>query len=147
MKENEGGNINSENNEIKFINYSNNSNKYNNDNSGTNAISLSIQNAINDNNRNLQMGQSINSFQNYPNNLNRNQPIMVNNSQNSLDYQDDGDAQSTFSLASKFEQVKDYFSNKENRDFCWNIVQMVIIGIIIAVGYLFIYYKLEYLIF
>ena len=118
-------------NENEFINYSNNSNKYNNDNSGTNAISLSIQNAINDNNRNLQMGQSINSFQNYPNNLNRNQPIMVNNSQNSLDYQDDGDAQSTFSLASKFEQVKDYFSNKENRDFCWNIVQMVIIGIII----------------
>ena len=111
-----------------YINYSNNYN--NNSNPGKNAISLSIQNAINENNPNSQMEQSINKFQNYPNNMDRRREI-ISNSQNCLDDQDDN--KSTFSFASKFDRVKDYFSNKENRDFWLTILQLVVVGIILFV--------------
>ena len=118
--------------ERMYQNYNNQNQtpKYNNDNN-LNSISLSIQNAIKDNNNNGQMTPSGINNNNYQNNRRprqTNNMSVIHESDN-----DDEDDKSNFSFTSNINRVKNYFNNKENRDFCYNILKIIIIGIILLI--------------
>ena len=113
----------------EHYNNQNQSPKYNNDNN-LNSISLSIQNAIKDNNNNSQMMQNANNNNNNYRNVRR--PMAANN-MSVIQESDDEDDKSNFSFASNINRVKEYFNNKENRDFCFNILTIIIIGLLILV--------------
>lgn len=106
------------------INY-NNTMQYNNDNNNNNknAISLSIENAIKDNNQNNKVNNS-----QYHSNIRERRAILSN--QKGEEYYEDEDVHSNFSIMTKFDKIKNYFENKENRDFCLHILQMIIVAFI-----------------
>ena len=116
--------------ESQYENY--NTNQYkNNNNNNKNVISLSIQNAINDNNT-PQIEPNTNKSQYNPIITNRKEIITYDNPK-IYEPEEDVDTHSNFSITSKFDRIKNYFENKENRDFCFNILQIIIVGIIFLV--------------
>ena len=94
----------------------------NNDN--LNSISISIRNALNNNNRNpkIQNGQNFDDSRNFENinNFKQRQKLPNSNQTSSKDIEED--AQSNFSFASNYERIKKYLNNKDNLDFLLNIL-------------------------
>jgi hypothetical protein len=121
--------------------YNNNiNNKYQNPYSNNiNPISLTIQSAVNENstNRNNQYENFRNGYNPNTNNNQRNfienrRPIIANNNRG-IQEEDDGDGESNFSFTSKFDRIKNFFNEKENRDTCFNILQFIIIAVILSI--------------
>jgi len=121
-------------------NINNINNKYQNPHGNNiNPISLTIQSAVNENSTNA-YNQYDNSRGGYnPNNINmqRNfnpnrRPILANNNRG-IQEEDDGDGESNFTFMSKFDRIKNFFNEKENRDTCFNILQFIIIAVILAI--------------
>ena len=118
--------------------YNNNiNNRYQNPHGNNiNPISLTIQNAVNENNMNDNNNQYENFKSGYnPNNMQRNlnqnrRAILANNRGTQDD--EDGDGESNFTFMSKFDRIKNFFNEKENRDTCFNILQFIIIAVILA---------------
>ena len=110
--------------------YYNQTQKYNNENN-INPISLSIQNAVNDNNQNSQMIPNPNNSENYQIRNNR-RPILTNN-MSVIDESDGEDSQSNFSIVSNIDRIKNYFNNKENRDYCYNILLVIICAFLLFI--------------
>lgn len=108
--------------------YYNQTQKYNN----INPISLSIQNAVNDNNQNSQMTPNPNNSEDYQNMRNNRRPILTNN-MSVIDESDGEDSQSNFSIVSNIDRIKNYFNNKENRDYCYNILLVIICAFLLFI--------------
>ena len=120
-------------------NINNINNKYQNPHGNKiNPISLTIQSAVNENNfnRNNQYENfrgGYNPNNNIQNNFNQNRrPILANNNRG-ISEEDDGDGESNFTFMSKFEGIKNFFNEKENRETCFNILQYIIIAVILSI--------------
>ena len=104
----------------------------NNDN--LNSISVSIRNALNNNNQNpnFQNGQNFDDSRNFENINNFRQRPKLSNSNQTSSKDIEEDAQSNFSfVSSHYERIKNYLNNKDNLDFLLNILQFIIVGIIL----------------
>ena len=99
-----------------------------------NSISLSLRNALNNNNQNpiFQNGQNFNDSRNFENINNFRQRSKLSNSNQASSKDIEEDAQSNFSfVSSHYERIKNYLNNKDNLDFLLNILQFIIVGIIL----------------
>ena len=108
----------------------NNYNQFQRPNNNINPISLSIKNAIKDNNNYNNNQYEQNNIQRNYNNQNR-RPFLSNNNNIIQEESEEEDVESNYTFKSKFDRIKNYFNDKENRDFFINILQMVIIGTIL----------------
>ena len=116
-----------------------NNNYQNSQGNKINPISLTIQNAVNDNNTNTnnQYKNFRNGYNQNPNNIQSNfnpnrRPILTNINRG-IQEEDDGDGESNFTFMSKFEGIKNFFNEKENRETCFNILQIIIIAVLLSI--------------
>ena len=69
-----------------------------------------------------------NNYQNNKRPMKTNNMSIIHESDN-----DDEDNKSNYSFISNINRVKNYLINKENRDFCFNILKVIIIGILLLI--------------